>query len=161
MASVRTLKYPTVAFLGLLLLLSPGCSANDSGTTNESESVGTPESPITSEQLVDVFQRGPYAVKKTYIGKTLIVCGKIQGIDGAPGQVILAGRTGDPNSVPWISCKPKSECVKEFQSLQLGDVITATGVAYHVGKNDLFLRDCALLTKQAIDPTKNRAELPQ
>ena len=62
-------------------------------------------------------------------------------------QVILAGRTGDPNSMPWISCKPKGECVDEFQLLQIGDVITVTGLAFHVGKNDLFLRDCALLAK--------------
>jgi hypothetical protein len=146
MAIARISKYSIATFLGLLLLLSLGCSANDVGTANEPGSIGTPESPVTPEALVDVFQQGPEAVKKTYLGKTLIVCGKIHGIDGAPGQVILAGRTGDPNSTPWISCKPKGECVSEFQLLQLGDVITVTGLAYYVGKNDLFLRDCALLT---------------
>jgi hypothetical protein len=92
-----------------------------------------------------VFAEGPDAVKKIYLGRSLMVRGKIQGVDGAPGQVILPGETADPNSVPWISCKPKDEHVAKFQLLKLGDVITVTGLAYHVGKNDLFLRDCALV----------------
>jgi hypothetical protein len=145
MNSARISNYHTLAWLGLFLCLLSGCSANNDSSGKMTERIGTRESPVTSEQLVGVFQQGPDAVKKLYLGRSLIVRGKIQGIDGAPGQVILAAETGDPNAVPWISCKPKDEHVGKFQLLKLGDVITATGLAYHVGKNDLFLRDCALV----------------
>jgi hypothetical protein len=147
MIIARVSQYPIIAFLGVMLLLNPGCSANDESAAKRTDSIGRLESPVTSEQLVEVFQQGPDAVKKIYHGRTLIVRGKIIGIDGAPGQVILAGQAEDPNSVPWISCKPKDECVAEFQLFQLGDVITVTGLAHYAGKTNLFLRDCALLKK--------------
>jgi hypothetical protein len=116
----RTTTSPFVLFLVIPLSLSLGCSTNGEGP--EGEGIGTAESPVTSQQLVDVFRQGPDAVKKRYVGKTLFVRGKIQGIDGAPGPVILAGEEGDPNSVPWISCEPKRASVAEFQLLKLGDV---------------------------------------
>jgi hypothetical protein len=90
MSIMRMSNYLLVVLFGLLVFLSLGCSANDGDQANNYGSIGTRESPVTPEQLIEVFQQGPEAVRKTYVGKTLIVCGKIQGIDGAPGQVICA-----------------------------------------------------------------------
>jgi hypothetical protein len=146
MKTSRTTTSPFILFLVVSLSSSLGCSTNG-GPAQEGEGVGTEEFPVTSDQLVEIFRQGSDAVKKRYVGKTLFVRGKIQGIDGAPGQVILAGEEGDPNSVPWISCEPQRASVGEFQLLKLGDVITVKGRGHHVGKNDLFLRDCTLFRK--------------
>jgi hypothetical protein len=125
-----------------------GCTDSERKQTGSERqqppSLGTVETPITAEQILETRKHGSRAVEERFVGMWLTVRGEVIGV--GQRELDVSGIKGDLNKLPIIMCRSKKVDESNFEACFLGDVVTIRGLCYRVSNEEyVLLRECEVL----------------
>ncbi len=105
---------------------------------------------VTATDLISAFEKDSAAANKQYLGKVVVVNGRIKSIEKESGTIVL----GNEGSLSSVRCSLDTNYVKRITGLNVANPITIKGActgfnADELGLgSDVVLNRCVILTTQ-------------
>jgi len=137
----------TVTIVILIALVAAGIYAYSiyTGKVKNLEDVKA-DATVSDTNLIAAFEKDSAVANKQYLGKVIVVNGKIKSIEKEPGTIVM----GSAESMSSVRCSLDTNFVKKIAGLNIGNQISIKGACAGFNSDELGLGSDVVLNRCVI-----------